>query len=381
MNRYIEIVYDNSGSMNDRISNKRKYQVAQELFEHVLLPIIAVPGDEVVLRLLGERCKLETSFATSLTNLYGTNKQEMLQHIKKIIHNGHTPLIHTICDSINACKTAKFDQHCIFVLTDGDDTCSVNVYDLISKEDFENYVKYFQILMAQLAVKSKISRNNLRALTEKIGGTTVLLGNEDEPEVMMEKLKKALMISGINSKFPLEYCFAQLPGPDLIWDDISKMGIEYYQAALLYQKKLLSWKPELNKKVSQLEFAELKFLFALKFKTDLPLILMRTMLSQLKKPYYYSHECIYWDFLNARWKYFKKSSSIEQIDNPDAASEDHIEGLVNFTNLERSQNYIDQVYRVEMGNTEITTYTLKPLGDTDWNVKLKIGDQVKFFKK
>jgi predicted metal-dependent hydrolase len=33
MKRYIEIVYDNSGSMENRVGNKLKYEIAQELFE------------------------------------------------------------------------------------------------------------------------------------------------------------------------------------------------------------------------------------------------------------------------------------------------------------------------------------------------------------
>ena len=37
MKRYIEIVYDNSGSMNNRIGNKRKFEIAQELFEKEIL--------------------------------------------------------------------------------------------------------------------------------------------------------------------------------------------------------------------------------------------------------------------------------------------------------------------------------------------------------
>jgi hypothetical protein len=33
MKRYIEIVYDNSDSMENRVGNKLKYEIAQELFE------------------------------------------------------------------------------------------------------------------------------------------------------------------------------------------------------------------------------------------------------------------------------------------------------------------------------------------------------------
>ncbi len=377
MKRYIEIVYDNSGSMNEKIKNKYKYQVAQELFEQVLLPMIGLPGDEIVLRLLGHHCHSDTSIASSLTNLYGNDKQGMLQHVKSITHAGQTPLIHTICDSIEACKAAKYDQHCIFVLTDGDDTCAVNIYDLISKEDFENYVKFFQVLMAQLAVKSKISRNNLKAITDKIGGVTVLLEEEDDVAIMKEKLKKALNVSGINNQFPLEYCFDKLPGPDLSWDDVHNMGIESHQAYLLFDKKFLSWKPDLNKSVSQLQLAELKFLFALMFKTGLPQNLMKTMLTQLKKPYYYSHDCIYWDFLNARWKYFKKGGTFEQIDNPDALHDDEA-NLDNYKKIINNQIFTQQVYRVDYGHTKALSFILNPIGNTDWSKEIQVGDQIKF---
>lgn len=378
MKRYIEIVYDNSGSMKEQINNRYKYEVAQELFEHVFLPIIGLPGDEIVLRLLGHHCHANTSNAVSLTKLYGSDKQGMLNHIKSITYGGHTPLIHTISDSIEACKVSSFDEHCIFILTDGDDTCAVNIYDLISKEDIKKYVKFYRVLMAQLAVKSKISRNNLKAISEKIGGVTVVFEEEDDNLIMKEKLKKALNVSGINDQFPLEYCFDKLSGPDLSWDDIHKMGIEYNQSYILFDKKLLSWKPDLNKSVTQLQLAELKFIFAMMFKTNLPQNLMKIMLTQLKKPYYYSHDCIYWDFFNARWKYFRKGSNIEQIDNPDAASEDGM-GVNNISNVDNGQVFTDQVYRVEFGKSKaIRTYILKPLGETDWSVNLRVGDQIKF---
>ena len=381
MKRYIEIVYDNSGSMNERINDRYKYEVAQELFEQVLLPLIGLPGDEIALRLLANHCETDSSNAISLTGLYGNDKPRILQHIKSITHSGHTPLVYTICDSINTCKKTKYDQHCIFVLTDGDDTCSVNIYDLISKDDFHKYVKFYQVLMAQLAVKSSVSRNNLKAIAEQIGGVSVVLNGEDDIASMKEKLKKGLSLSGINNQFPLDYCFEKLPGLDLSWDDIHNLGIEYNQAYLMYDKKFLSWKPDLNKLVSQLQLAELKFLYALKFKTDLPQNLIKSMLTQLKKPYYYSHDCIYWDFSNARWKYFRKGTSFEQIKNPDAIIEDGSNHFIenNKMNKKNLQIFTQQVYRVEDNQmSTLPSFILNPLGDTDWTKVLKVGDQVKF---
>jgi len=61
MKRYIEIVYDNSSSMNGRVGNRKKCEIAQELFERDILPSIGLRGDEVILRLLRNGCKEGTS--------------------------------------------------------------------------------------------------------------------------------------------------------------------------------------------------------------------------------------------------------------------------------------------------------------------------------
>jgi hypothetical protein len=45
MKRYIEIVYDNSAHMNDRIGNKAKCEIAQNLFKKEILPTVAKKGD------------------------------------------------------------------------------------------------------------------------------------------------------------------------------------------------------------------------------------------------------------------------------------------------------------------------------------------------
>jgi hypothetical protein len=78
MKRYIEIVYDNSGSMNDRVGNKKKYEIAQELFEKDILPSIGLKGDQVVLRLLRNGCEDSVSNAETLPN----QRNLMLNRIK-----------------------------------------------------------------------------------------------------------------------------------------------------------------------------------------------------------------------------------------------------------------------------------------------------------
>ena len=380
MKRYIEIVYDNSGSMTDHIGNRTKYEIAQELFEKEILPSVAMKGDEVVLRLLRKECESEKSHAESLTIQYGTNRKAMLSRIKTINHDQSTPLFYTIYDSIEACKKETADQYLIFVLTDGDDTCGVKIEELIDQDIIDKYVKFYKVLLVQLAIDSKTSSNNLTALTSYLGGQTVVLGRNDSGSTMRNKMKKALNSSGFSLKLPLEHCYENQPGFEKTWEELESIGIDFHQALLLYNKDLLSWLPESSKQVSALELAELKFLFGLYFKSGIPDGLALTMLAQLKKPYYYSHDCIYWDFATARWKYFIPQNIINQMENPDARNEDGVNDMkVNNHFRDRLEIYDDyQVYEVEFGETIAPSYILRPKGKGDWSIELKAGDLIKF---
>jgi hypothetical protein len=383
MKRYIEIVYDNSGSMTNHIGNKTKYEIAQELFEKEILPTVAMKGDEVVLRLLRKGCESEKSHAESLTLQYGTNRKAMLSRIKTINHDQSTPLFYTIYDSIEACKKETADQYLIFVLTDGDDTCGVKINELIDQDLIDKYVKFYKVLLVQLAIDSKISSNNLTALTSYLGGQTVVLGRNDSGSAMRNKMKKALNSSGFSLKLPLEHCYENQPGFEKSWDELESIGIDFHQALLLYNKDVLSWQPQISKQVSALELAELKFLFGLYFKSCLPDGLVLTMLAQLKKPYYYSHDCMYWDFATARWKYFIPQNIINQMENPDASTEDSINGMIENNHYQRHLEtyYYYQVYEVELGETIMPSFVLRPKGKGDWSIELKPGDLITFKMK
>ena len=380
MKRYIEIVYDNSGSMTDHIGNRTKYEIAQELFEKEILPSVAMKGDEVVLRLLRKECESEKSHAESLTIQYGTNRKAMLSRIKTINHDQSTPLFYTIYDSIEACKKETADQYLIFVLTDGDDTCGVKIEELIDQDIIDKYVKFYKVLLVQLAIDSKTSSNNLTALTSYLGGQTVVLGRNDSGSTMRNKMKKALNSSGFSLKLPLEHCYENQPGFEKSWEELESIGIDFHQALLLYNKNVLSWLPASSKQVSALELAELKFLFGLYFKSGIPDGLVLTMLAQLKKPYYYSHDCIYWDFATARWKYFIPQNIINQMENPDARNEDGVNDMKVNNNLrDRLETYDDyQVYEVEFGETIAPSCVLRPKGQGDWSIEIKPGDLIKF---
>ncbi len=124
------------------------------------------------------------------------------------------------------------------------------------------------------------------------------------------ELKTALNVVGMNRNEPLKHCFEELPGDLVYWKDIEAMGIQLHQARVLYDEHFLSWKPEYPMRVNPLQLAELKFLFGIRFKTGIGAEMMRTMLSQLVKPYYYNSNCIYWHFEEARWKYFPQPAPI-----------------------------------------------------------------------
>lgn len=380
MKRYIEIVYDNSGSMNDRVGNKKKYEIAQELFEKDILPSIGLRGDQVVLRLLRNGCEDSISIAETLPN----QRNLMLNRIKGINHDQSTPLFYTVFDSVEACRNVRADEYLIFVLTDGDDTCGVRIEDLIDEDTLKKYVRFYKVLLVQLAVNSPISRNNLTAFTNALGGQAISLDSSDSIPQMRKKLKLALNISGFTNKFPLEHCFDKLPGFDIAWEEIEEAGINFHQAMLLHQKGLLTWMPDFNLGVSTMQFAELRFLFSLLFKSGIPEDLLKTMLSQLKQPYYYSFDCIYWDFASARWRYFIQQNQIQQLPNKEARFDDYPERNKMREFDERHSHYLDsETYRVEQAPTLMPAFQLirEDLADLDFKPHTKIlkeGDRVIF---
>jgi hypothetical protein len=381
MKRYIEIVYDNSGSMNDLVGNKKKYEIAQELFEKDILPSIGLRGDHVVLRLLRNGCEGSISNAETLPN----QRNIMLNRIKGISHDQSTPLFYTVFDSVEACRNVRADEYLIFVLTDGDDTCGVRIEDLIDEDTLKKYVRFYKVLLVQLAVNSPISRNNLTAFTNALGGQAISLDSSDSIPQMRKKLKLALNISGFTNKFPLEHCFDKLPGFDVTWEEIEEAGINFHQAMLLHQKGLLTWIPDFSIGVSTLQLAELRFLFSLLFKSGMPEDLLKTMLSQLKKPFYYSFDCIFWDFASARWRYFTQQNQIQQLPNKEARFEDYPEKN-SLREFERNEKYYmeNMIYSVELAPTTAPAFQLikeDMLDENDKRKKVRIlepGDKVIF---
>ncbi len=204
-------------------------------------------------------------------------------------------------------------------------------------------------VLVQLAVESSKSRNNLTAFTNYLGGQTIQLDSHDSVAKMRTKLKKALRLSHFSDKIPLERCFEKKDEYRISWEEVENKNILYHQALLLFHKNYLSWQPEINTKITALQLEELKFLYGLCFSTGLPDTMVASMLTQLEKPYYYSHDCIYWDFSSARWRYFIPQNQVEQLENPDALHEDKLEEIRNLDNShEYDHNGVEQWYKDHM---------------------------------
>ena len=87
------------------------------------------------------------------------------------------------------------------------------------------------------------------------------------------------------------------------------------------------------------------------------------MLSKLKSPYIYSHDCIYWDFKARKWKYHKKDTELNIIDNPDALNDDNKERLHDSFDDEPKQLFsINQPYKVVLNkNTNMPTFSINEI--------------------
>lgn len=325
MSRYIEIIFDNSGSMTSYEGSKPKHKIAKEIFNDSVLPHLGKKGDELVLRTLRKGCE-----GISVVHKFSFKKQ-LKKEIEEIHDfNNNTPLYLTIKDSIKACSLSKKSEKSIFILTDGDDNCSRSLDKVLTQEELKLKEEInIEIILVQFVVKSKISRNNLSALSQRLKAQNVVInsGEIKTPSLIKNNLTNALIKSGINKTSKLPHCFDFIEGDNsssIAWDTIEASdGIDFYLAELLHKEKLLSWKPIYTKSISETQLAELNFLYTLRFKNNLPESLVKQMLSQLKKPYKYTHDCIYWNFESRKWEYHKKETEISVLDNPDAYDDDN----------------------------------------------------------
>lgn len=314
MLRYIEIIFDNSGSMNEYINNIQKHIIAKNIFKNTIIPKLDLKNDHVVLRTLASGCERGVSKTIQLDH----DKIKMINTIDSILCYGGTPLYYTIKDSINACNNIKANEKFIFILTDGDDTCSKSPYEILGN-DFLKIKEQLNLntILVQFAIESSITKNNLTSFGQKIGATNVIVSSSEATNlnVIEKKLTKAFIESGLNkSGFP--HCEVKNPEYKYKWAELLEYDLNFIQ--LLYFEKLISWNPLKIKFIDSLQLMELDFVYTLRFRNCLTESFVKQMLLQLEKPYVYSFNCIYWDFKLRAWKYFPEIQDLKIIPNPDA---------------------------------------------------------------
>jgi hypothetical protein len=325
MQRFIEIVYDNSGSMTETININgveiTKYHYAREVFQTTILPSIQVsPNDKISIRKLRGTCLSNLSSVISVNS----DDQSIMDVICSIEHNNKsTPLFKTIKDSFNSFTEKQKKNAYIIIITDGLDNCGDNIETILSKENIEKLYINYTVVLIPLAIDNDENIEKFKEISKHIKAKAVFIGDkknkdkktyervfkeaisrkkvDDEKEIINEENDKLI--------YPLEYCGEINENKEkYTWDLVELLyGIKYQNAFILFNEGLLSWKPVINKNFSELDYTELKFLYGLVFSSGLNISVVKGMLSQLKKPYYYKNDCIYWDFFEAKWKYFKKN--------------------------------------------------------------------------
>jgi len=387
---YFEIVFDDSGSMNDPLAGSTRLEVAKELFEKDIFPLIDNNTD-VAVRLLRYDCN-----GYSVYKSFGNKKDLCLEYIKSIQPNGRTPLFNTMKDALETTLNSGANEKTIFVLTDGEDTCGLPIDEVLTKAE-QQYFKQINVILAQFAVSGSYAVNQLSHLANTIGAKTFNFASGEGASLssIRTELKTALNVVGMNRNEPLRHCYEELPGDLVYWKEIEAMGIQLHQARVLYDEHFLSWKPEYPMRVNPLQLAELKFLYGIRFKTGIGAEMMRTMLSQLVKPFYYNSNCIYWHFEEARWKYFPQPAPIviERIVEKEVEKVVEVEVYRDKQWNSYKSYYKDGYYRVDdLGfDSNSIAYNSNPDEENYFKltqcdipkkvVRIKDGDVLKFVKK
>jgi len=387
MKRYIEIVFDDSSSMTQNMDNRPRHKIAKELFKKNIAPIIGLPNDKIILRLLRNNCSAEISSAVTLPNDFS----KICKFIDGInTFDKMTPLYKTVSDSITACKYENADEYHIFVLTDGGDNCFIPLEDIIDEEDLK-FITFMNVstLIVQFAIDNVTTTNNLSGLAQFVKGRTVSIGNNGDTDFnfMSKKLKSAITKSGLSNLELLPQCFTNLSGKHQNWNDIENAGYTFHLSLILHNEGILSWIPNTNKPVAALEFAELEFLYSLFYKSGFSFGVAKSMLIKLQKPYYYSYSCIYWDFKNSKWSYFPETHKInivndESVINADKQSRPEMEVSQKWQKLYKENSFYE--VKLEEDYYEWNTVDHFKLSETDTQKIKKIlyeGDFVVFKKK
>jgi hypothetical protein len=335
-NRYIEIVFDNSGSMGTIMeSGKSRLETAKQLFREEILPSIDWQNDSVFLRTLRSGCENLSEVKK------GFNKDSLEDMIQALRPEGGTPLYNTVKDALNASKRAIADEKVIFVLTDGEDTCGFSNSLNFTDEELR-YVKTLNVILIKYAIENTITNTNLDWFASKIGAQTFSVGASGRADFssMRADLRNGLGNAGFVTG-SIRNVAPVYPNYTLSWGELNNRGIQIYQAELLFNEGFLSWKPESNKPLEGKQWSELLFLWSLRFLNGLPAEIVRAMLLHLPKPYAYSQSGMYWDFQKTRW-ITPEAKPAQRLPNPEAKMQDNLN--VKNREIEADKLYDEDVY-------------------------------------
>ena len=331
MKRYIEIIFDDSGSMAEwHSSGVPKYEVAKEILRNTILPLLH-PTDDVAVRLLRSAACDRVVRNVDPVPVFAGQSHPLRDAIDSIHQfTKFTPLYLTLRDALDECsklrRIGNYADFKVFVLTDGGDTCSDDLYDLISPAEIQKWKVEFPSLdpvLVQFQVGSSITRSNLSQAILALGGRSVQAN--DASSKTINSVIKSLRASGFDATGKLPPCLESNPhARHTTWVELASSSLFFHQAQLLYDSSLLSFKPEFGKHLTHDELVEFKFLHALAFVSQLPLSLVRSMIAQLERPLLYTHDCIRWEFATAKWVYIDYPEEHDFIADPDAR---HADGL------------------------------------------------------
>lgn len=298
MNRRIEIVFDASGSMSQRLGKKTKVEIAKKIFSDEILPQINNESN-VYLRVLPPNCRLKSS-----SILLSNNQSERALEINKIITNGsRTPLYQTIKEAIDDSISGSVDELKLIILSDGGDNCSSKINEVIDW----NKIKESNLLgsiIIELGQIGSVGRNSLQSLANRINAHRTLIGNDGR--INKTQIKKSIQ-KGLRSANIIDGKLApcydkKLKGDDLTWGKLNELySISRFHANVLFKRSLLDFDPYKFDILRPYQVKQIEFLYKIIFKSDIDIETAFNMLHNLKSPYYYDHECIRWDFDKAMW--------------------------------------------------------------------------------
>ena len=297
MNTRIEIVFDASASMRNRIGKKTKLEIAKEIFADDILPQINNESN-VYLRVLPTNCVSESS-----SILLNKNKSERIRQISKIETRGSTPLYKTIKEAIDNSITKNVDQLKLIILSDGGDNCSSKLNEVIDWDKIKESNLLGSIII-ELGQIGSVGRNSLQSLANRINAHRTLIGNDGRinKTQIKKSIQKGLRIANIVDG-KLTPCYdKKLKGNNLTWEKLNELySITKFHANILFKRELIKFNPYKTDILKPYQVKQIEFLYKIIFKSDLDIDTAIKMLHNLEDPYFYDHECIRWDFDKAMW--------------------------------------------------------------------------------